>query len=376
VDTHPWAAGLAATDQALDGRSAELIVIFSCDRCASKELLAGVAETAGDAHVIGCSVPSDIGPDGPGENGVLVLAMGGDGFRVRTAVASSKSGPRAAGEAVAQRIRAETATGKSKLAMLLTASQAGDQNEIVRGAYGVLGGAVPLVGGCTGKTTSDAPSCQFHGSELFVDAVVGASLVSDGPVRIGVRHGLTRMGERMVVTRSTGGRVLELDGKPALDTYLELLDAPPQAASDPEAFTEFALAHPLGLSRSSGPEQARCVSAAGFDDRSLLCVAEVPQGSLAWFLDESVDATIAAAEEACNEAVRGLGGAEPRAVLVFDCIGRRALLGEDGAREEVRALNAAAGGAPLAGFYTHGEIARTRGVRGFHNKTVVVLALG
>jgi len=376
IDTHPWAAGMGAADQALDGRSAELIVVFSCDRTASEELLAGVAEAAGAAHVIGCSVPSDIGPDGPGENGVLVLAIGGSGFRVRTAAASSESGPRAAGEFVARRMLGGRPVGESELAMLLTASQAGDQNEIVRGAYGVLGGAVPLVGGCTGKTTAEAPSCQFHGTELFVDAVVGASLVSDGPVRIGVRHGLTRMGERMVVTRSVGGRVLGLDGKPALDTYLELLDAPAQAASDPEVFTEFALAHPLGLSRSSGPDQARCISAAGFDDRSLLCVAEVPQGSLAWFLHESVDTTIAAAEEACAEAVRGLGGAEPCAILVFDCIGRRKLLGEGGAREEVKALNAAAGGAPLAGFYTHGEIARTRGVRGFHNKTVVVLALG
>jgi hypothetical protein len=260
--------------------------------------------------------------------------------------------------------------------MLLTASQVGDQNEIVRGAYGVLGGAVPLVGGCTGKNTSAEPSSQFHHTDVFVDAVVAASLGSDGPIGIGVRHGLTRVGERMVVTRSDGGRVLELNDKPALDTYLEMLDAPSEAATDPDAFTEFALAHPIGLSRSSGPDQARCISAAGLEDRSLICVAEVPQGSLAWPLHESTDSTIAAAEDACEEALAGLDGARPTAVLVFDCIGRRKLLGEDGAREEVSALNRAAAGAPLAGFYTHGEIARTRGIRGFHNKTVVVLALG
>ena len=32
-------------------------------------------------------------------------------------------------------------------------------------------------------------------------------------------------------------------------------------------------------------------------------------------------------------------------------------------------------GAPVAGFYTYGEIARTHGVSGFHNQTLVVLAL-
>jgi hypothetical protein len=35
-----------------------------------------------------------------------------------------------------------------------------------------------------------------------------------------------------------------------------------------------------------------------------------------------------------------------------------------------------AGGAPVAGFYTYGEIARTSGITGFHNQTLVVLALG
>jgi hypothetical protein len=30
---------------------------------------------------------------------------------------------------------------------------------------------------------------------------------------------------------------------------------------------------------------------------------------------------------------------------------------------------------PRAGFYTYGEIARTRGAGGFHNQTLVALAL-
>lgn len=368
---------MQASERALDGRTPVLMVVFGCAGYAGSELLAGVAERAAGAEVIGCSVPSHISSDGPSEEGVLVLALGGDGFRVSTASASSQDGPRTAGQAAAERLeRAENPEAR-ELLMLLTASQAGDQNEIIRGAYGVLGAGVPLVGGCTSNSSSSAsPSCQFHGADALEDAVVAASLMTDGPFGIGVRHGLSRIGEPMLVSRSDGGRVLELEGRPALDAYLEMLEAPPEAARDPESFTNFALAHPLGLSRSSGPDQARCISAADFEERSLLCVAEVPQGSLAWLLHEDAGTTISAAVRACQEAVGDLGGAEPRAVIVFDCIGRRKLLGEEGAREEVAALRTAAAGAPLAGFYTHGEIARTHGLRGFHNKTVVVLALG
>jgi hypothetical protein len=35
-----------------------------------------------------------------------------------------------------------------------------------------------------------------------------------------------------------------------------------------------------------------------------------------------------------------------------------------------------ADGAPLSGFYTWGEIARTRGITGYHNQTLAVLAVG
>lgn len=372
----PWAAGVEATERALDGRIGELIVLFSCSSSSSAELLAGVAERAGPAHVIGCTVPSHISSDGPGKEGVVALALGGDGFRARTSAASSHDGPRAAGKLAAERLSRVGVQDGQELVMLLTASQAGDQNEIIRGAYGILGAGVPLVGGCTSKDSSSASaSCQLHGRDVYEDAVVAASLSTDGPFGVGVRHGATRIGERMVVTRSEGGTVLELDGRPALDAYLEMLDAPSEVAGDAEAFTDFALAHPLGLSRSSGRDQARCIGAADFDQRSLLCVAEVPQGSLAWLLHEDAGTTVRAAQLACEEAVNALGGATPRAVIVFDCIGRSNLLRDEGTRKEVEAMKDAAGGAPLAGFYTHGEIARTHGLRGFHNKTVVVLAL-
>ena len=62
-------------------------------------------------------------------------------------------------------------------------------------------------------------------------------------------------------------------------------------------------------------------------------------------------------------------------MLAFDCIGRRGVLGDEGIQAEVNRLAASGAGAPVAGFYTYGEIARTRGMRGFHNQTLVVLSI-
>jgi hypothetical protein len=61
--------------------------------------------------------------------------------------------------------------------------------------------------------------------------------------------------------------------------------------------------------------------------------------------------------------------------MVFDCIARKGVLGS-GIQAEVSQICEETGGAPVAGFYSYGEFARTSGSSGFHNQTLVVLALG
>jgi len=120
----------------------------------------------------------------------------------------------------------------------------------------------------------------------------------------------------------------------------------------------------------------RFVAEANFEDRSLGCIAEVPQGGLAWMMEGDDDSVLAATDVACNDALAALGGCPPLGLVAFDCIARRGVLGDEGIAREVDRIAAHAAGAPVAGFYTYGEIARTRGMSGFHNQTLVVLALG
>jgi hypothetical protein len=79
---------------------------------------------------------------------------------------------------------------------------------------------------------------------------------------------------------------------------------------------------------------------------------------------------------ACTDALEPLGGSPPLGLIAFDCIARRGVLGDAGITTEVGRVAQSAAGAPVAGFYTYGEIARTHGQSGFHNQTLVVLAVG
>ncbi len=87
------------------------------------------------------------------------------------------------------------------------------------------------------------------------------------------------------------------------------------------------------------------------------------------------ESVLEATDAACSDALAPLGSHRPLGVLAFDCIARRGVLGGEGIQAEVDRVAANAGDAPVAGFYTYGEIARTHGVNGFHNQTLVVLAL-
>jgi hypothetical protein len=215
---------------------------------------------------------------------------------------------------------------------------------------------------------------QLYGDRVLSDAVVAAAISSDAPLGIGVRHGWRRVGEPMLVTESEHNRVQAIDDRPALDVYFERLDVPEEARTDLANFTAFASTHPLGLASRSEEQHVRFVSGADFDDRSLVCIAEVPKGGLVWAMEGDSASVLEATDGACEDALADLDGKKPLGLIAFDCIARRGVLG-DGIDSEISRIAEKGEGAPVAGFYTYGEIARTHGVSGFHNQTLVVLAL-
>lgn len=370
-------AGRAATAMALDGhRDAALLVVFCSERYDLHRLLSAINETSGHVPLIGCSTAGEIATDGPDDSSVVVFALGGRGFTVLTAAAENASSDlRAAGAASAVRV-AELDDRPHRVLLMFTDALAGDQHEILRGVYGVVGASIPLVGGCAGDDLQMRATFQFHGDRVLRDAVVTAAVGSDAPIGIGVRHGWRTSGEQMLVTRSEGHVVHEIDGRPALDVYLERLDAPANTWSDPAAFTQFALVHPLGLARRSSEPHVRFIGEADYGSRSLVCIASIPEGAGIWFMHGDSESVLKATDAACTDALAPIGADGPVGVLAFDCIARRGVLGDTGIANEINRIALHAGGAPVAGFYTYGEIARTSGISGFHNETLVVLALG
>jgi len=366
--------GARAADQALLHDNPKLVLVFCSGSLDPGGALRAI-RTRIDAPLIGCTTAGEIATTGPRDASIVVTVFGGDGFAVDTSCAEGVSHDLRAAGAKAARCVPRSDAHPHRVLLMLTDGLAGDQQEILRGAYGVLGAAVPMVGGCAGDDLRMSRTLQFHGDRILSDSVVAAGIASSAPLGIGVRHGWRRVGEPMLVTASDGNRVYTLDDRPALDVYLERMGVPAASETNNEGLARLALTHPLGLSRPNGEEHVRFIGGADSADRSLACVAEVPQGALVWLMTGDAASVLAAADAACRDSLAALGGRPPVGMLAFDCIARRDVLGDDGIRTEIDCLAASAGGAPVAGFYTYGEIARTKGISGFHNQTLVVLSV-
>ncbi|MET7403591.1 FIST C-terminal domain-containing protein [Dactylosporangium sp. NPDC005572] len=159
--------------------------------------------------------------------------------------------------------------------------------------------------------------------------------------------------------------------------YLDRLGAPEDAYTDPDAFMAFVRTRPIGIRRRSGLE-IRDVGSDRFvvGEPWLRSLGEVPEGGVIWLMEGDAESGLDAAGGACREAVAAVGQPRPLGLLAFDCIARRQLLGEGRSSASVGHMRERSGGAPVAGFYTWGEFARLRGITGYHNMTLVVLAVG
>jgi hypothetical protein len=344
-------------------------------------LLAPVRARLGPEGVlVGCSTNGQFALPGPlsqdVDAGVVVVALGGAGLEASASVVRDVTADRHAAGAIAARV-VDDLSLEHRVCVLLADGLTREQHEIVRGSYATLGALVPVVGGCAGDDIHYVETFQFLGTrdslEVVSDGLVGLAVGSSGPIGVGIGHGWSKFGRPFLVTNSSGGKIFELDNRPALDVYLECLGLSRQEARDEEFFRHTAFQQPLGLSRRTG-EDIRVVHAADFSDGSLLCLADVPQGAVVWQMSTDPASLVSAAVSSQDQAVEGLGGEQPVGLVAFDCGARKVMLGREGVTKELDALGARYD-APVAGFYTFGEIARTHGARGMHHLTLVTLAL-
>ncbi len=357
----------------------DLLIVFASVKFDQQNLLRGIKSICQDATIIGCSRAGEITSLGTSKNSVAVMGFKSKTLRFSTGLGCGLSqDARAAGQKCAREaIKAKLYN--RHVFIMLPDGLSGNGADAIRGAQEVLGTSFPIVGGSAGDDYLFERTFQYYHDKVFSDSVVGILFGGEISIGIGIRHGWHAIGKAHEVTKAHGNIIEELDGKQALKIYQDYFAEEAESLKK-SAWAKIGTIYPLGMSIPDEEDYLIRYVLKATDMGALVCAAEVPQGSQVRLMIADKEGVLNAAREATVCAKEGLKDAKILAVIIFDSIARKRVLGRD-AKEEIKVIKKALGeAAPIMGFYSYGQQAPLRAERYigksyFHNETVVVLCL-
>ena len=240
--------------------------------------------------------------------------------------------------------------------------------ELLRRLRRVAPGPLPRV---AGGLASQAEPVTGPGARVFAGGRVHeGSAVLVGLPRIEaellVVRGWDAASPVAEVTRAEGNVLFEIDGAPATLWFERFFRLPDGMAPMPESAYRF----PLIIEGSHSARKGLYRSMRFYDD---------PPGAVTFWGDLETGDRVrlgignGASLARAAEGARSEGPVE--AAVLYSCVGRQQVLGEEGALE-IRAVRRALGDVPLAGFFTFGEIGPSAGDGpSFYNHTAILCLL-
>jgi hypothetical protein len=227
---------------------------------------------------------------------------------------------------------------------ILTLAFMGPEEKLLEGVAAAAP-KVPVVGG----SASDGAGrfLQFGTGRSEANAIsIGAV---GGEVGYAFGHGYTPTGQRAVVTRAHGRKIVELDHRPALDVYIEWTKEQ-KANVFGGAILTYSVFHPLLLRKNGVTLTVHPVNSN--EDGSIDTGVAILEGKTIELGFATPDQLINAIEPVVREAAKNVK--QPQAVILSHCGGRAIGLGERIA-EAAGQVSKAVGDVPWIGYLAFGE---------------------
>jgi small ligand-binding sensory domain FIST len=249
-----------------------LLLATAAHGVALEKAVAMAAECLGSDAVAGGAVEGLLTADRfvDGNPGVAVLAFGAHREH------RGGAGPRAQGLLLRDLVGAEEDAGEELRAHIGVAPAAGDLLVLFADSHALLARPLlaaveaalepALVVGLGASPIPGAAPLVWGQGEVAEAALAALFLRGAGPAWAGVGHGCRPVSKELRVTRARGNWVLGLEGRPALDVYLE-------AAGEAEA--DELSADPRALLAALSIEGRQAPDGAGFLERGAFVVREI-----------------------------------------------------------------------------------------------------
>ena len=145
-------AAIMAVD-GLNGKSPDLIIVFTTPKYNLKDLLSGIRSVTGETHLVGATGSGEIvnGEYMGFGAGVALLALTAGPYRFGIASASHiKNNLDQAGQIIARESRDKAGKSPYAAVLLLADAMLGDLQQLFTGVYRVTGPKVVITGGAAG----------------------------------------------------------------------------------------------------------------------------------------------------------------------------------------------------------------------------------
>lgn len=252
----------------------------------------------------------------------------------------------------------------------------------IRAIEEVLGPEVTIFGATSADNMRGIASFQLFDVGVYEHSAWLVGFADpDLKVITAASHGFVAVGEPMMVTKSEGHQIIELDGRPAWDVYTERLGLDTRASCG-DTIPIGALAERLdeGLAEEYGnPHILRVVTSR--DERgAMLYATRIEEGTPLWLTVRDEERIFADMDRMTSRIVAESGGATPVAVFHADCLARgrhmfNRILKEELVSRMQAPFSCSGEIPPWLGMYGFGEFARLGGANHYHNYTSALYVL-
>ncbi|MEM9063444.1 MAG: FIST N-terminal domain-containing protein [Pseudomonadota bacterium] len=334
---------------------------------------AGVRTLHGSTSCRGAMINAGIGD--AAEKSVGLFAIWDPDGDFGTACVSLGDDPEHAGADAARNALLEAGRMGEAPALVWVSSSPGSEERVLAGIQRVLGTGVPIVGGSCADNDISGKWAVFDANRVEGAGVTVSVLFPSTDVSMSFQSGYAPTGTSGVITAADGRRIIEIDGRPALEIYdgwtsgslANSTDASVQILSQ----STFA---PLGRqieNVASVPFYLLVHPAMAHPDGSIDVFANVAVGEELHLMTGSENSLCSRAGRVASQAREDLDSSEPVAgALVVYCAGCM-LAVEHRMKEVASAVDTALDGAPFMGVFTFGEQGPVLGSANRHGNLMI-----
>jgi hypothetical protein len=242
-----------------------------------------------------------------------------------------------------------------------------DGEQLVTGIQEITGDDIKIYGGLAGDDVAFKQTFVFSEDEVCSNGSIALVIDADIFEIHGIAtSGWVSIGADKIITESEGNIVYTIDNEPALDVYKSYLNV------NDEDLPEIGVEYPLLILRPGKEDLLRAVINVDIVKKALIFAGSVPEGSVVTFSTSPGFEIIDYTRNKINDFYAQ--HSQTDLLLLFSCMARHSALGP-AISEEIEAAWQK-WQAPLAGFFTYGEIGNNYNSScGFHNETFTLVSI-